>query len=145
MPYENSYGFDVDHHNSHLLDSYKPSSPVEKLIYDVYSSDERYITELILLQSYITPSSALYSVISSIIDLHGSKIYLSTPENRKSWAIQADIFYAKYIKLYKYNPNEAPQLVYLFKRPLARIRLMSKTFKVRCLTLFLLLLRSPLT
>lgn len=135
MSFQASYGHDVDHHsNSYSPDSYKPSSQVQKLIHDVYFSDERYITELILLQSYITTSSALYTVLSHIIDLHASKIYLSTPENRKSWAVQADVYYEKFIKLYKYNPNDIPQLVYLFKRPLARIRLMSKTFKVCCLT-----------
>lgn len=115
---------------THSTSSYKPSSQVEKLILDVYSSDERYITELLLLQNYLKLSDPLKAIISNIIQSHNSQIYLSTPENRKSWAIQTDVHYSNFIKLYKFNPDDAPQIIYLFKRPLARIRLMSKTFKV---------------
>lgn len=44
---------------------------------------------------------------------------------------QSEYLYLQYIDLYKYNPDDAAQVIYIFKRPLHRIRLLAKLFKVR--------------
>lgn len=46
----------------------------------------------------------------------------------------AEHLYYDYIALYRYNPDDASQVVYTFKRPLHRIRLLSKLFKVSNIT-----------
>lgn len=44
--------------------------------------------------------------------------------------MEADRYYNEYIRLYQYNPDEVHQIIYIFKRPFACIRLMAKLFKV---------------
>lgn len=110
--------------------SYSPSHQVNVLIQETYDSDERYRVELQLLQHHLKQYDDLYQSVYNIIKLHNSTEYLSTPENRKRWAIQADVSYSMYIKNYRYNPYDLPQVIYLFKRPLAKLRLMARVFKV---------------
>lgn len=46
---------------------------------------------------------------------------------------QMEVYYSRYIDLYQYNPDDLPQVIYVFKRPLHRIRLFGKLFKVSTL------------
>lgn len=119
----------ADHYSSNSK-PYVPSLQVAALMEEVYRTDPTYISELQILKSYTDSQSDLFSLVDKLINLHQTPSYLATPDSRKGWAIKADGLYSSYIKLYKYNPDDLPQLIHIFKRPLARIKLMSTFFKV---------------
>lgn len=57
--------------------------------------------------------------------------YLPVKANNFPQLLRSENAYLQYISIYNYRPDDDPETIYLFKRPLHRIRVLAKFFKVR--------------
>ncbi|VVT57375.1 uncharacterized protein SAPINGB_P005664 [Magnusiomyces paraingens] len=109
--------------------SYTSSLDVRNLVQSIYDSDKQYVMELKSLQCFLKSSHRLAYTIYNLIQLHQLPDYLKNPQARGRWVIQADKYYTEYIDLFKYDPNQLPEVNFLLKRPFARISLLANAFK----------------